>query len=378
MIFETGIVVDVVLDESSKYFENAGGWNGIGSVYFKHVKGARYNTLNVAKPYFPNLSNIPLKNELIFIISLPEPEIQSNSFKSTYYYIAPINIWNSNHHNGIANLLTDSLEKQGTQRDYSETSIGAVKEESLKPDNIDLGDTFLEQSNIKPLKKYEGDVILESRVGSSIRFGTSVLKEGIPQNNWSKEGYNGQPITIIRNGQGDTGSVGFIPTEEDINKDASSIYLTQGQLIPLNLSSTRKYFSYKKPPIPVTTYKGNQIIINSDRVILNSRLDTILLSSKKSINLNAEESVNIDANNFTIGSAKIYLGDKEADQPVVLGDAMVTQLNALIQSLELLVTACASAANVPSLIAWSKVTQNQIQAVKNNLPKVLSKDVFTV
>ena len=41
MIFETGVVTDVVLDESSKYFENAGGWSGIGTVYFKHRNSRR-------------------------------------------------------------------------------------------------------------------------------------------------------------------------------------------------------------------------------------------------------------------------------------------------------------------------------------------------
>ena len=274
--------------------------------------------------------------------------------------------------------MRDSLGKQGTQRDYLETSLGAVKEEAFEEDGIDLGDTFLEQSNIKPLRKFEGDIVLEGRVGNSIRFGTSVLKNGIPQNNWSEGSYNGQPITIIRNGQGDTGSVGFIPTEEDINRDASSIYLTQGQLIPLTPSSTRKYLSYKKPPLPIPNYRGNQVVINSDRVVINSKSDTVLLSSKKSINLNAEESVNVDTDEFIVEAAKVYLGDRKADQPVILGDAMVTQLTALIENLELLVTACTAAANVPSLVAWSKVAQSQIKAVKSNLPKVLSKDVYTV
>ena len=38
-------------------------------------------------------------------------------------------------------------------------------------------------------------------------------------------------------------------------------------------------------------YKGNQVILNAGRLLLNSKSDHLLLSSNKSINLNAQESV---------------------------------------------------------------------------------------
>jgi hypothetical protein len=62
-------------------------------------------------------------------------------------------------------------------------------------------------------------------------------------NNWSNSGDNGDPITIIVNGQGNTSNLSkFDLKVEDINKDKSSIYLTAGQeinmedlnLFPLN------------------------------------------------------------------------------------------------------------------------------------------------
>jgi branched-chain amino acid transport system permease protein len=38
-MFEVAVVEDIVLDDKSYYFGNAGGWNGIGTVAFKKLKG---------------------------------------------------------------------------------------------------------------------------------------------------------------------------------------------------------------------------------------------------------------------------------------------------------------------------------------------------
>jgi LAS superfamily LD-carboxypeptidase LdcB len=67
-------------------------------------------------------------------------------------------------------------------------------------------------------------MILEGRFGNSIRFGSSNPKG---KNNWSENDSEGEPITIISNGQTPQGSAAI----EDINGDASSIYLTSNQNI---------------------------------------------------------------------------------------------------------------------------------------------------
>ena len=37
-----------------------------------------FSTDNFALPLFPNMSNIPLENEIVYIISLPSNNVQSN------------------------------------------------------------------------------------------------------------------------------------------------------------------------------------------------------------------------------------------------------------------------------------------------------------
>ena len=84
------------------------------------------------------------------------------------------------------------------------------------------------------LRPFTGDVTLEGRWGNSIRFGSSVAGNK-SENYWSTSNKQGDPIIIIRNGQGkQISSEGWIPAVENINTDNSSIYLTAGQQIAVD------------------------------------------------------------------------------------------------------------------------------------------------
>jgi hypothetical protein len=380
MNFEVAVVKDIVLNDSSKYFANVGEWNGIGTVYFKKVKGNNYKSEGFAKPYFSNFSNYPLLEELVYIFSLPSPDIQTNNFKEIYYYITPLNIWNSNHHNGIPNIFENKNLPDSQKRDYVQTQAGAVRRVEDGSSDINLGQTFKERSNIKPVKKFEGDVIIEGRLGNSIRLGSTIQQNSKPLNNWSELGYSGDPILILRNGQGDTGSVGFLPTEENINQDPSSIYLTSTQKIPFQVASSN-YFSYKEntPTLP-DQYSGKQILINSGRLILNSSEDHLLLSSKKSISLNSVTGLNIDTNKVTLQTENIYLGSKSATEPLVLGDALEAVIKELISIIQDIAVQSATAANsggpIPTLNQKAPGWINRLNTINTSIFK--SKYNFTV
>lgn len=377
MDFEAAVVQDIILDDTSKYFVNAGEWNSIGTIYFKKIKRGDYKSSGFAKPYFSNFINYPLVNELVYIFKQPSPDIQNNNFRETYYYITPLNIWSSNHHNGIPNIFENTEIPESQQRDYIQTQAGAVRRVTDGSSDIILGNTFQEKSNIKPLRKFEGDVIIEGRLGNSIRLGSTVLKDSTPINTWSTGSNNGDPILLIRNGQGDRGSVGYLPTLEDINLDPSSIYLTSTQKIPITVSSNN-YFSYKSDtPTDPSQYKGSQIILNSGRLVFNTTEDHLLLSSAKSINLSSLSAVNIDASEVVIQTGKIYLGSKNAKEPLLLGDATTTLLNELIDIVTSLVKASilANAGGVPVtpftneaplLLTRLQKLQPQIESIKSN------------
>ena len=205
-----------------------------------------------------------------------------------------------------------------------------------------------------------------------------------PLNNWSTgTSTSGDPILIIRNGQGTQTNKGWIPIEEEINNDEASIYFTSTQKIPLKASSTL-YDTYKTPPITPDQYAGKQIILNSGRLIFNTTEDHILLSSKKSVNLNAVESVNIDAPTVTLQSGKLYLGSKNATEPLLLGNKTIATLNNLINNLNAFLQICSTVVStapgtpiVPLNLAANQLS-SQLKIIQGNLEKLKSTSNFTI
>jgi hypothetical protein len=85
-----------------------------------------------------------------------------------------------------------------------------------------------------------------------------------------------------------------------------------------------------KPNFP---YLGEQIIINSGRVTLNSKDDSIFLFAKTAIGFSSAGSINFDCDDkVIINSPKISLG-LDAEEPLIKGQQLVNLLNRLLNSL---------------------------------------------
>ena len=92
-------------------------------------------------------------------------------------------------------------------------------------------------------------------------------------------------------------------------------------------------------PSPPEVYQGNQVIINSDRLLFNAKTDSILLFSKQAISLSTDGSIHFDTsegddNNFIVNCPNIYLGldyeDELPKEPAVLGDSLDEFLNEML------------------------------------------------
>lgn len=335
-------VKSIVLDDTHPRFNELGGWNALGTIEYENVLNPQ--TLNIyptAKPIHPNVKNYPLINEIVFLMEMPDTNIGSSTTSTQNYYVSVLSLWNHPHHNGYPSNPNTPPPSQN--KDYQQTQNGSVRRVTDNSTEINLGETFKERSNIHPLLPFEGDVIYEGRWGNSIRLGSTVKGKS---NNWSSNGTNGDPLIIIRNGQLiDADSKGWIPILEDINKDISSIYSTSTQKIPIKISTDTEFFSYKnnKPTSP-EQYSNSQIILNSGRLLFNSKSDHILLSSKKSIHLNAIDSINFNtAGDVIIQSGKLYLGSKNATEPVLLGNITVQLLTDLLNNLNQFMVICSEA-----------------------------------
>lgn len=325
-------VKDIILDDSHPKFKEYGEWNGVGTIFYDNVNFPfATNTANIATPLFSNQKFFPLINEVVSLLFLTSTSTQTNTNITSAYYLPPTNIWNSQHHNALPDPTQEP--KSNSTQDYENAENGVSQNVRRVGDNsteIDLGDDFNEKINTHPLLSFIGDHILEGRWGNSIRLG-STIKNNL--NIWSNNGENGDPITIIRNGQANNiNKDSWVPISEDINNDQSSIYLTSNQKLPIEVSSN-DYSSYTTAPIAPSEYINNQIVLNSGRLLLNSKDNEILFSAKTTINLNSPTSVNIDTKDFIISTNKIYLGNKQATEPLLKGDVTVTQLNLLIDAL---------------------------------------------
>ena len=375
----TGRVINIILDGDD--------YNAIGTIEYVNIESSPADISNInpqvnkftAKPLLSNIKNYPLINELVLILSLPDIGIKASTSSKSKYYLNILSIWNHPHHNAIPFLEGNLSPTQ--QKTYQQTALGSIKRVTDQPTEIFLGETFFERDTINPLSPFEGDVIYEGRWGNSIRFGSTVKNR---PNNWSSTGTDGDPIMIIRNGQGPNEGNGYTYITEDINTDLGSIYFGSTQKLPLNSAST-SYVIYKtNPPIIPSQYTDNQIIITSGRLVFNSSVDHILLSSNKSINLNGVESVNIDAPTTVIQSTNTYIGSKNATEPLLLGNQTINLLNQLISNLSGFMTVCSKLTSTPpgTLILPLNVAADQVntslQALQANLETLKSKYNYTV
>ena len=464
-----------ILTGKVKSIESNGNSNmGTVGVEIINNGNSQSKVTQTASPLFPNIKNYPLINETVTIL-----RGISVTGGNTYYYLSPVNLWNNNQTNPYQSPQDVKIQNRGKGKSYSEV------EQTENPNkNLDssiyypVGTYFNDENYNNPTYPYEGDYIIDGRFGNSLRFGNTVSNDLTDTpNNWSSSGSIGDPITILTN-QKPLQQPKFNSITENINIDGSSAYFTSTQKIPILVSSTNNYLSYKteedenpQPEFRITTktkkinfpsgdsgqevdiksqlteiltqisnnpssnsslrvlgsesqvpnpnneakgalaslriesvknilpsninitsnikignipyiqgvdnlndtkyetdqfvevtliqriripntnvvtppptlpkdYTKKQIILNSGRLLFNSTEDHILLSSKKSINLNTVESVNIDAQTRTvIQSPEVYLGGVETSQPIVLGNDLVDVLTKVLDDLEALTDA---------------------------------------
>ena len=349
-------VTDIIISNTHPLFDENGGWSSIGTIFFESIDNLGNSTSTtsnpVATPLLPYIKNYPLINELVLLFNLPGKNISKSTNATNllqYYYLNPIAVWNHPHHNAYPNLI-DSITNASQDINYEQIENGIVRGVSSSPSNIELNspltnrNSFIEKTNIHPLLPFAGDNIYEGRWGNSIRFGSTVPPISVSgssntpeyQNNWSFVGQNGDPITILRNGQPkDSSDAGWLPIIENIREDLSSIYMTSYQQIPLR-ASNEDYSALSPSPLLPREFFNPQIILNSERLIFNATKDSILASAQDSISLSSDNQIGLTSKNVNISGETIKLGGPTADEPVILGGSFMQQFKILIDQIQVM------------------------------------------
>jgi hypothetical protein len=374
-------VITTASTPTEKQFDRAGGFEGMGSVFFLDYNNAKntvgnntdpfLDSCDVAKPLFPNFSYYPLLGELIYILDLPSPSSQLTSKGTTQkYYITSINIWGSPQVNDLSpNLISP------------------------------LGKTFVENPLIRNLLNFEGDFILQGRKGNSIRFGTTV-RSVLSKNEWSAIGREGDPIMIISNYHKYSKDQDDYYVEK-INEEGASIYLTSTQSIPLKIN-------VKDPINPFTMpmfnfYTNPQVIINADRVVLNSKKDDVMIFAKSNIELSTTDIINLNAGEYIHLNVKeenptqstplnlkpkIFLGTTFGNtfpsEPLLLGNQTKKYLLDLLKVLDIFSIKLTAAASTPQGSPLADVQAAAAELNTNlsrfyvNIEKLSSKSTYTI
>jgi hypothetical protein len=381
-------VIDIVLDENHKRFLDVGEWNGIGAIYYELINitnGTSISSNSFALPYDAQLKTYPLINEIVLLFSLPSQNLGKYSSAEKFFYQKPLNIWNHPHHDAYPNLPITNNSNQ--LNDYQ--ASGSIRRIEDGDTEIELNssnpsqNTFKEKADIHPLIPFMGDSLMEGRYGQSIRFGSTAKSLSDYRNNWSESGDNGDPILIIRNGQPEKlkDDRGWIPITEDLNKDLSSIYLTSYQKIPFNIAN-EDFFAYDQNNTPEkpALFSSPQIILNSNRVVLNAKTDSILISGQKSVGLSSNKSINLEASQIYIDGSDIRLGSKDAEEPVLLGNQTTQLLEILIKELINISEKLKSPALFkidPTLPPVASIASTNLNKILNKLDSIKSNFVKT-
>lgn len=319
-----------------------------------------------AYPLEANISDYPLINETVVLMRQGDK----------LYYFRKLN-----YHNWPNNNLDFAIEGQTSGRSNNVLFGTAPLTGRMESKTNYKGDSgfhgyagqyFVANNKIRTIKRWEGDLTIESRHGQNIIFKafdkTRANDVGDTKYKDYKDG--GNPMLIIRNRQrpllkeGQTLKLQHSPNpatvtgtkqeknvggylEENINHDGSSIYITCGQTISEWVTTCYKRMFYDEKGEEVAKFKGqssfkypklkgDQIVINSDRLILSSRYDETFHYSKKRYSVVTDNEYTVDAHQqmvltthqkIVLNSPAIYLGEYDkTDEPVLLGQTTVNWL----------------------------------------------------
>lgn len=236
----THVVTGPFLNSSTTPDPNYKNATDIGVIVYQLIQGVQDRSSQgsgnpIARPIQSSFKHMPVEGELVLLVPGPSLKSNKNRGQQTYFYLAPFNVWNASNHNAMPNLGDVANFSNQTKRSYNQnTNLNQSTNLSTNQTvTYPLNPTFNEKGDIRSLRTFTGDVTVEGRWGNSIRFGSTTKNR--QENTWSRDGEVGNPITILRNGQGkQLNNDPWVPTVEDINRDGSSIYLTSGQKIVID------------------------------------------------------------------------------------------------------------------------------------------------
>ena len=299
------------------------------TIRFKYLSrpGSSDANASTAIPLDTHIRTIPVPGEIVLIVTAASAFAGNFRKEGTNYYLSTVNIQSSINYNGVP---TSSEIPQSNKTSYGNASLGAsFSTNTSSPARTKK--TFKPLNGQNALQLFEGDVVVEGRSGNSIRLSSTVNgTSGVTKQPTWTLGNPGDPILIITNTKKNLAPNGF--RIEDIKKDDSSIYLTSTQRLPLVLAGPLTTTNIKIGTFN-TNLSGKQIVMSTDRIILNAKEKEIALSSKNGISISSKGHIVLESSkDITLEGTTINLG-LAAAYSAVNGEPLEFILTALASGL---------------------------------------------
>lgn len=290
--FYEAMVIDVILDQFHPQY-SVDGYN-VGMIkirLFTQDHSRDDELLSWAFPIDSTIQEMPLIGEIVMV-----NKVLGNFFYTRKLYIA---------HRMQENAMINVNKLLNNRPDQLRTTIPKTEQE-LALDVHKFGRYFRPDSRVRPLKHFEGDVIIQGRMGNSIRFGSSQMEPG----NKSLA-----PNIILRTGQAKDVEITACTSDkifglviEDPDNDVSSIWMTSDQVIPFEQITKEAGSNFRSLVNQPQKYDGGSVLINSDRVILDAKNTHIMMFANEEIYLNSFKNTSIDTDSSIILTANIDIG----------------------------------------------------------------------
>ena len=295
---------------------------------FKYMNAIEFNIIG-KEALSKNVERIALPiNNAEYELPVEGEYVVVKQLFGKYFYGNRINIF-GNPNNSSFSTLSDSLTTNSLSLKSDKTlevADSGVVENKTESD-ITLGNHFKSDFTIKPILLNEGDSVVQGRFGNTIRLGSNI--ESNIENSPNIKLRAGQLQDADKFGQEETAdklktSFREIPVVEDINSDASSIWMTTDEtvsLTPATLEDTNIYPTEVAP----AEFSGKQIILNSGRLIFNSKENGILGFSNGPIDFSTLNTFGVAAKlRLDLYSPTITVGRRDKTKNINLNTSNVT------------------------------------------------------
>lgn len=392
---EPAEVVDIILDDEHSQFEN---YSDIGTVICRPCfseYGKPKKVLSKYKPLNMNSTEYPVIGEYVIVAT----------YFGEKFYTQRLNIHGTLNNGMMPGKSFDinKTDNKGDSQSYkNNNSTGISKENTNFVDSLINDYSFLGRMDLAPVEQKLGEIVHSGRFGQSIRFGTSRdATDGEPA---EREDAYDSPNVIIKVGHRldatedvfNSGVNNLKPIKEDINLDGTSMFLTTNETVPLITATAESDIQYQRLiDNRPEQFDGKQIILNSDRLIFNTKKNQFMCFSKLSqyfctdekfivdsllgINLNSPAPIIVSTEDKTIiNSPEIYLGvtDEEnpgQDEPIVLGETLKGIIEELIDAVMK-----AQYVNGAGPASLNPANISSFVSIKSKLSTILSKQNFTI